>query len=101
MDFRTWKKTADKNDTSYVSKWREDQGLDRLSDSENETRFDSYLWLVGELDKIALRNMRYDDLTGELSSDLCFTETHQGEYVDLDDLSLDCDDEADVDGLTD
>ena len=102
MDFRTWKKTASKKDTSYVATWREDQGLDRLSDAENEERFDAYLWLVGELDKIALRNMQYDELgMVSLSGQLSFTADRHGESVDFDDLSLDCDDEVDVDELSD
>ena len=100
MDFRTWKKTASKEDTSYVRAWREDQGLDRLSDAENEERFDAYLWLVGELDKIALRNMQYDELGPVLSGELSFTAERHAESVDFDDLSLDCDDEVDVDGLS-
>ena len=102
MDFRTWKKTTDKNDTSFITAWREDQGLDRLSDTENEERFDAYLWLVRELDMIALRKMR-DEEAEELglSGSLHFERERYGESVDLDDISLDVDDEADVEGLSD
>lgn len=102
MQYRTWRKNAAKSDTSFVSQWREDQGLETLSGAENEARFDAYLWLMRELDRIVLRKMRAEEAEErELSGSLHFEREHHGESVDLDDISLDYAEEVDVDGLSD
>ena len=102
MQYREWRKNASKSDTSFVSTWREANDLPALSDAENEERFDSYLWLMRELDKIVLRKMRAEEREERgLSGSLSFEAEHHGESVDLDDISLDCAEEVDVDGLSD
>ena len=102
MQYREWRKNASKSDTSFVSTWREANDLPALSDAENEERFDSYLWLMRELDKIVLRKMRAEEREERgLSGSLSFEAEHHGEKVDLDDISLDYAEEVDVDGLSD
>ena len=102
MQYREWRKNAAKSDTSFVSQWREAEGLEPLSNADNEARFDAYLWLMRELDKIVLRKMRAEEREErELSGSLSFERERYGENVDFDDISLDVDDEVDVDGLSD
>jgi len=102
MQYRTWRKNAAKSDTSFVSQWREAEGLSPLSDDENEARFDAYLWLMSELDRIVLRKMRAEEAEERgLSGSLSFERERYGENVDFDDISLDVDDEVDVDDLSD
>ena len=102
MQYREWRKNASKTDTSFVSAWREANDLPALSDAENEERFDSYLWLMRELDKIVLRKMRAEEREERgLSGSLSFEREHHGESVDFDDISLDYAEEVDVDGLSD
>jgi|DEB0MinimDraft_6_1074348.scaffolds.fasta_scaffold26233_2 hypothetical protein len=102
MQYREWRKNKAKSDTSFVSAWRDSRGLPALSDAENAERFDSYLWLMRELDKIVLRKMRAEEREErELSGSLSFERERYGENVDFDDISLDVDDEVDVDGLSD
>jgi hypothetical protein len=102
MQYREWRKNKAKSDTSFVSAWRDSRGLPKLSDAENSERFDSYLWLMRELDKIVLRKMRAEEREERgLSGSLSFEAERHGEKVDFDDISLDYAEEVDVDGLTD
>ena len=102
MQYREWRKNKAKSDTSFVSAWRDSRGLPALSDAENTERFDSYLWLMRELDKIVLRKMRAEEREERgLSGSLSFEAERHGESVDLDDISLDYAEEVDVDGLSD
>ena len=102
MQYREWRKNKAKSDTSFVGAWRDSRGLPKLSDAENSERFDSYLWLMRELDKIVLRKMRAEEREERgLSGSLSFEAEHHGEKVDFDDISLDYAEEVDVDGLSD
>ena len=102
MQYREWRKNKAKSDTSFVSAWRDSRGLPKLSDAENSERFDSYLWLMRELDKIVLRKMRAEEREERgLSGSLSFEAERHGEKVDFDDISLDYAEEVDVDGLSD
>jgi len=102
MQYPEWRKNKAKSDTSFVSAWRDSRGLPKLSDAENSERFDSYLWLMRELDKIVLRKMRAEEREERgLSGSLSFEAERHGEKVDFDDISLDYAEEVDVDGLTD
>ena len=102
MQYPEWRKNKAKSDTSFVGAWREANDLPALSDAENEERFDSYLWLMRELDRIVLRKMRAEEREERgLSGSLSFEPEHHGESVDFDDISLDYAEEVDVDGLSD
>jgi len=102
MQYPEWRKNKAKSDTSFVSAWRDSRGLPKLSDAENSERFDSYLWLMRELDKIVLRKMRAEEREERgLSGSLSFEAERHGEKVDFDDISLDYAEEVDVDGLSD
>ena len=80
MQYPEWRKNKAKSDTSFVSAWRDSRGLPKLSDAENSERFDSYLWLMRELDKIVLRKMRAEEREERgLSGSLSFEAERHGE----------------------
>ena len=86
MNFKEWKKTASKTDTSYIAQWRESKGKTPLSERENDLRFDRYLFLVETLDEMIAEKRSEEDHGGEWEG-LAFPEGREGGAFDPDETA--------------
>ena len=86
MQFKEWKKTAAKSDTSFIAQWRESRGKTPLTDRENDYRFDNYLLLVEALDQMIAEKRSEEDHGSEWEG-LAFPEDRQRGVFDPDEVA--------------
>ena len=86
MQFKEWKKTGSKTDTSFIPQWREARGKTPLSEKENDYRFDNYLLLVEALDEMIAERRSEEDHGSEWEG-LAFPEDRQHGDFDPDEVA--------------